>query len=347
MPSVPPPSTPPSPSLPPAPGPPQHDMSSSAEVQAWIATLKQEDQSLGKQNRLLAVAFASGAVVLLLVGASVYRWTVGSYASLDNVRIERHPASQGRIEIAFEVLSPGRVRYLRTSGQHRTELVDYFSHAGAVERSWSWTYEPGEDIDIFLTYRRGLWRRTAGNLFPTAKSADIVILIDTTGSMSPSLKQLQEKCGRFSEQLTRQALPHRFALIGFGDTKDGQWLDAHELTSDVDKFRTEVAGISRFDGGDLPESALDAIEAALELPFDDDAMRRFYLVSDATFHTSSTSGATAADIALRLEQERALMEVFSRPQFESDYQPLLGKSGRFHEVENFGKVLEEGRVLED
>ena len=106
---------------------------------------------------------------------------------------------------------------------------DYFSQPGAVERSWAWSYEPGEDIDVFLTYRRGLWRRTAANLFPTAKSADIVILIDTTGSMSPSLKQLQEKCGRFSEQLTRQALPHRFALIGFGDTKDGQWLDAPRI----------------------------------------------------------------------------------------------------------------------
>ena len=121
----------------------------------------------------------------------------------------------------------------------------------------------------------------------------------------------------------------------------------HEFTSDVDKFRTEVAGISRFDGGDLPESGLDAIEAALELPFDDEAMRRIYLVSDATFHSSSASGAAAADIALRLEQERALLEVFSHPQFESDYRPLLGKSGSFHEVENFGKVLEEGRVLED
>jgi Mg-chelatase subunit ChlD len=322
-------------------------MSSSAEVQAWIATLEQEDQSLGKRNRLITVAFAAGFVVFVVVGISVYRWTVGSYASLDNVRIERHPASQGRIEIAFDVRSPGRVRYLRTSGEHRTELIDYFSQPGPVERSWSWTYEPGENIDVSLTYRSGLLRRSARVAFPTAKSADIVILIDTTGSMSPSLKQLQEKCGRFSEQLTRQALPHRFALIGFGDRADGEWLDANEFTSDVDEFRTEVAAISRYDGGDLPESALDAIEAALALPFDDQAMRRIYLVTDAAFHSPSASGATAADIAQRLEKQRALLEVFSRPQFERAYAPLLGKSGRFHEVENFGKVLEEGRVLED
>lgn len=346
MPSAPPP-LPPSSPVPPPPGPPQIDMSTSAELQAWIATLKQEEQSLGKRNRFLSVAFVAGLIAFLVVGASMYRWTVGSYAALDSVRIERHSANQGRIEIGFDVRAPGRVRYLRTSGSHRTELIDYFSQPGPVERSWSWTYEPGEDIEVSLTHRRGLWRHTARSFFPTGKSADIVILVDTTGSMTPSLKQLQEKCGRFSEQLTRQALPHRFCLIGFGDASDGEWLDAHDFTSDVDEFRTQVAEISRFDGGDLPESALDAVEAALDLPFDGSAMHRIYLVTDATFHSPTASGATATDLARRLEVERVLLEVFSRPQFEPDYRVLLGDSGKFREVENFGKVLEEGRVLED
>jgi len=322
-------------------------MSTSAEVQAWIATLQREDQSLERRNRLLLAVFVAGFIVFLAVVVSVYRWTGGSYAALDKVRIERHPASQGRIEIAFDVRSPGRVRYLRTSGSHRTELIDYFSQSGPVERSWAWSYEPGEDIEVSLTYRRGLWRKTAMTPFPTATSADIVVLIDTTGSMSPSLKQLQAKCGQFSEQLTRQALPHRFALIGFGDTGDGEWIDAHEFTRDVGEFRTQVSAVSRYDGGDLPESALDAIEAALKLPFDDSAMRRFYLVTDATFHAPAASGASAADLAARLEEERVHLEVFSRPQFEQDYRVLLGASGKFFEVENFGKVLEEGRVLED
>lgn len=322
-------------------------MSSSAEVQAWIATLKKEDQTLGRRNRLLSGAFLVGLAVFLVVGFMVYDWTVGSYAALTDVRIERQPASQGRIEIAFEVRSPGRVRYLRTSGQHRTELVDYFANPGPVERMWSWTYEPGRDIDVSITYRQGLLRRTMRAHFPTAKSADIVILVDTTGSMSPSLKQLQEKCGRFSEQLTRQALPHRFALIGFGDVSDGPWLDAHPFTSDVEEFRKQVAAISRYDGGDLPESALDALEVALDLPFKEDAMRRIYLVTDATFHSPAASGATPVDIGSRLEQQRVLLEVFSRPQFERDYRTLLGTAGRFHEVENFGTALEEGRVLED
>ncbi len=322
-------------------------MSGSAEVRAWIASLKREERSLGRRNRFLAVAFAFALVMAILVGFSVYRWTVGNYAALAEVRIERQPASQGRIDIAFHVRSPGRVHYLRTSGGHRTELIDYFSRPGPVQRSWSWSYEPGRDIEVSLTYRHGLWRRTLASPFPTSKSADIVILIDTTGSMSPSLKQLQDKCGTFSEQLTRQALPHRFAVIGFGDVRDGHWLDAHGFTTDIAAFRSQVAGISRFDGGDLPESALDALAAALELPFDDSAMRRVYLVTDAAFHCPTAAGADAVEIARSLEQHRVLLEVFCRPQYEADYQVLLGSSGRFREIENFGKLLEEGRILED
>lgn len=322
-------------------------MSASAEVQAWIATLQKEDRSLARRNRFLFIAFLLGSIALVAASTSVYQWTVGSFAALDNVRIERSPASQGRIEIAFDVRSPGRVRYLRTAGRHRTELIDYFSRPGPVQRSWSWTYEPGEDIEVALTYRSGLWQLTKSVRFPTAMSADIVILIDTTGSMSPSLEELQAKCGRFSEQLTRQALPHRFALIGFGDTGDGEWLDAHEFTGNVEIFRAQAASVARYDGGDLPESALDAIETALDLPFGESAMRRFYLVTDATYHSPSQSGATAAEVALRLKEKRVHLEVFSRPQFEEDYKVLLGDSGRFREVENFGKVLEEGRVLED
>jgi len=322
-------------------------MSASAEVQAWIARLEKEDQSLGRRNRVLLITLGIGVLLLLIVAGSVYRWTVGSYAQLEAVDIKRLPASQGRIEIAFDVIEPGKVRYLRVSGGHRTELIDYFSQPGRVERSWAWTYEPGEKIAVSLTSRGRLARRITKAEFPTAQSADIVILIDTTGSMDSSIDQLKEKCGRFSEQLTEQALPHRFALVGFGDRSEGAWLDVHEFTSDVAEFGGAVERIARFDGGDLPESALDALEAALDLPFEPDAMRRFYLVSDATFHEPTGSGLTAETLAERLSDQRVLLDVFGRSDGEDDFQRLLGTSGSFREIENFGRVLEEGRVLED
>jgi len=322
-------------------------MMASREMQAWIARLEAERQTVGRRNKFLAVALGVAVVVLVVVLVSLHQATIGTYAVLDNVTITRHPASQGRVEIAFQVTSPGKVYYRRGSGDVQTDVIDYFHRAGPVERSWGWVYEPGEPIDVRVWYRRGILRRAERASFETANRADIVILIDTTGSMDRSIRELQEKCAAFSEQLTRQALEHRFALIGFGDAQESTWLDARPFTSDVDQFRGWVSQIKRFDGGDLPESALDALEEALKLPFDPQAIRRFYLVTDAEYHEPSRSGATAEQVAVRLEQERVLLSVFGRPQAEAQYRKLLGPAGKFQEIENFGKVLSEGRILED
>ena len=322
-------------------------MMASREMQAWIARLEEEQKTLGARNKVLAVALSAGVLFLVIILWVVYSWTIGAYAVLDDVEITRHPASQGRVDISFRVTTPGKVFYRRTSGDVQTELIDYFNSAGEVSRSWAWVYEPGQDIDVTLWYRGRLFRRSERQQFPTADRADIVILIDSTGSMTPFIDELKEKCVAFSEQLKKQALDHRFALIGFGDVEEAPWLDVHEFSADVDRFQRSVGRIERFDGGDFPESALDALEEALKLPFEEGAIRRFYLVTDARYHEPSRSGLSAADLAARLEGARVFLHVFSRSQYEDDYRRLFAQTGRFDEIENFGRMLSEGRVLED
>ena len=326
---------------------PSASMASSQELQDWIARREAEVKSVSRWNKLLLAALGIGVLLLLLVCWWLYAANVRAYAALENVVVSRNPANQGRLQISFQVRSPGKVFYRRTSGKIKTEVVDYFESKGQVNRTWSWVYEPGEDIDVSVLYRGSLWRQTASSSFPTARSADIVILMDTTGSMSRSINLLKEKCVAFSSQLERQALRHRFALIGFGDSSESEWLDTYGFTDDAEQFRQRVGGIRRFDGGDLPESALDALEEGLSLPFDQEAIRRFYLVTDAQFHQQTEKGATVADVVARLEQEQILLNVFSRSEYAGDYAKLLGSSGRFDELREFGHVLTEGRVLED
>jgi len=322
-------------------------MSASPEVQAWLSQLQHQEQRIGTRTRWLAGAAVLAALFAIVVLVRLYRATIGSYAVLDEVAVTRYPGNQGRLEVAFQVLSPGKVYYRRASADITTEVVDLFYSPGEVKRSWAWAYKPGSDIEVKLRYRRGLLPRTVRETFPTAGRADIVVLIDTTGSMSPSIAELQEKCLLFSHHLSRQALKHRFALIGFGDRKEGQWIDKYEFINDVTQFQRVVGELKRFDGGDLPESALDALEVALSLPFDPEAARRFYLVTDAGYHEPTADGAKAADIAARLEQAGVLLHVFSKPQLEDQYKILLGNTGIFMHIERFGKVLSEGRILED
>lgn len=333
------------PGLPPAPS--SAELLSGGEMQAYLARLESERARIGRRNRYLAATLAAAVAAVAVAIWAVYRATLGAYAVLDEVRVEQHPIHQGRLDIAFRVVSPGKVHCRRASGAVETDLVDFFPAPTEVERPWSWVYEPGKDLRVTLRYRSGLWRRTFERDFPTSDRADIVVLIDTTGSMSPSIDQLREKCVAFAQRLARQSLQPRFALLGFGDTSDGEWLDNRGFTSDAREFQAWVGQLRRFDGGDLPESALDALEAALELPFEETALRRFYLVTDAAYHEPSASGATAAELAGRLVEQRVALDVFSRASLEETYRVLVGSAGRFREIENFGQALSEGRILED
>jgi len=331
-----------------APGPPKVDMLASGEMQAYLDRLKREDRQIGTRNVYLAVALGAGLLLLLIVLWVIYQKTVGAYAVIDEIQVEPDPIQQGRLRIRFRVLSPGKVYCRRTSGAMTTDRIDTFDEACDVDRSWSWGYRPGEPIELALTSRGGLFCKTFTASCPTHGQADIVILMDTTGSMTPSIQELKDKCVTFSEKLDSQDLTHRFALIGFGDTNEGPWVDVHGFTSDVNQFVGSIDGVKRFDGGDLPESALDALETALELPLAENAIRRFYLVTDAAYHGPTQSGATAETIRARLLEQRVLLTVFSKPRFQADYEKLLGaETGRFLEIENFGKVLSQGRVLED
>jgi hypothetical protein len=322
-------------------------MRASAEVQAWIQSLRADEATLGQRSRRLRIALGVGLGLLALVGATVYWSLVGRYAVVDEVAMNRHPASQGRLQFRLNVVRPGKVHYRRTSGPAQTDLVDRFTEPGRIDRAWAWTYQPGKPIEATVWYRRGLLLRSRRASFPTSARADIVILIDTTGSMDRSLAELQEKCVRFSQRLTEQSLEHRFALIGFGDRSEGRWIEVTDFTADAEQFRRAVQGIERFDGGDLPESALGALRRAMELPLAEGAIRRFYLVTDAPYHEPGAGGITAAEIAAQLEAGDVLLHVFSRRAFEDDYRKLLGEAGKFLDIENFGRALDEGRILED
>lgn len=316
-------------------------------MQRWIASLQQQNQSASQRNRWLAGLFGLGLLLLLFLLGWLYQSGVRSYAVLDQVTVQQHPASQGRVEVAFQVVRPGRVFLSRRSGAITTEVIDYFTETGPQQRSWSWVYEPGQEIDVAVRYRGAFWRKSQQATFGTSSKADIVILIDTTGSMNRMIATLRDKCVQFSQAMQKQKIEHRFALVGFGDASEDDWCDLYDFTTDVDQFRTSVEKMKRYDGGDLPESSLDALEKALSLPLADGAMRRFYLVTDAQFHAPSRAGTTVEALARLLLEKNVLLQVFTQDEFRGDYLPLAGAAGKVQSMEDFGQVLSEGRILED
>jgi len=318
------------------------------EVQAYMDQLQGEEQELNQRNKYLIGAAGAGVLLLLLTSCGIHRFTTGSYAVLDNIEVKQNPIDVGRLEISYDVVKPGKVRCRRTSGNIEFEQVDTYGSAGNVQWSWSRRYQPGKTINITVFDRGWLSRRKFTRSFPTTPRVDVVVLMDTTRSMGPVIGQLGEKSVfAFANKLEGRGIKARYALIGFGDTRQRGWLDERPFTKDVLRFHESIQNVARFDGGDLPDSALDALEKSLSLRLEKGSARCFYLVTDAPYHEPTRSGKTAEQIAEELKTRKVLLRVFSKPEYEKDYAKLLGETGRFMPIQSFGQVIREGRTLGD
>lgn len=100
--------------------------------------------------------------------------------------------------------------------------------------------------------------------------ADIVFLVDATGSMKPCIDALRDNINKFIDMMTTQEgngsplTDWRARVVGYRDYKaDGAtsygWLNDNPFTRDVTMLRNQLAALTARGGGDAPESLLDAM----------------------------------------------------------------------------------------
>lgn len=97
----------------------------------------------------------------------------------------------------------------------------------------------------------------------TKAKADVVFCFDCTGSMKPVIDNVKDHVNKFVEGLNADqsiSIDWRMRAIGYGDLECGEAVQNNfDFVSDVSEFRSQVSAISMCDGGDNPESTLDAI----------------------------------------------------------------------------------------
>ena len=211
---------------------------------------------------------------------------------------------------------------------------------GAPRVAITFTLNPsGTQVDVAaveqqtgLAVTRQLWlkQRDAPPLSP-AGQADIVVAMDTTGSMGPYIDDMRRLTGQFAAKLCASGVDYRLALIDYGDLKLNEPLNVHPFTSDVADFRGHLDDLRAAGGGDEPESSLDAIEQALDLAYRDTAQRVVILITDASAHDPSTRGTPLPALARRLQEERTALYVVSAPKQHEQYGELI-TLGRFYEM---------------
>ena len=145
--------------------------------------------------------------------------------------------------------------------------------------------------------------------------ADIIFLLDATGSMASCINDVKENVARFLESLKNPENPQevkpirdwRAAVYGYRDVEaDGadNWLVTNPFTRSPEEVRSQLAALVATGGGDEPEDLLDALNKIAELGesakggtedawkwrYHTQAARCVVVFTDATFHGCSEDG---------------------------------------------------------
>lgn len=128
--------------------------------------------------------------------------------------------------------------------------------------------------------------------------ADIVFVIDTTGSMGSYITNVKNNINTFADKLVSEYnIDANFALVEFRDiTVDGaSSTKTHKNGSsnwftDVNGFKTAIGSLGVNGGGDAPETPIDGLEMARRLNFRSNADKFVVLITDADYKTNNNYG---------------------------------------------------------
>lgn len=167
--------------------------------------------------------------------------------------------------------------------------------------------------------------------------ADIVFLIDVTGSMKPCLDALKANIGFFVEHLTHPG-PNaesmlkdwRIKVCGYRDAAaDGdKWWEERPFTSDLAQIKADLASLQPMGGVDEPESLLDGLWKLATMPagakgaqpdpntwrYQSDAARCVLAFTDASCHMTTSApeagGAQYEDVEREIIAARLRLSIF-------------------------------------
>jgi hypothetical protein len=137
---------------------------------------------------------------------------------------------------------------------------------------------------------------------PLPKNLDLLLVLDTTGSMADELAFLTSEARSIASAIHARfpQVNQRYGLILYRDRGDEYVVRTFDFTPSVDRFRDLLAAQQAAGGGDIPESMHRGLEEAAKLRWRGaDTARVLFLVADAPPHSHEVAPAMAAADTLR------------------------------------------------
>ncbi len=172
------------------------------------------------------------------------------------------------------------------------------------------------------------WENENSNL--ESGKADVVFVVDTTGSMGDEIRNVRNNIETFVSELEKNKVDIRLGLVeykdiyedGIGSTKSYDWYN------NVDSFKTKLSSLSVEGGGDGPESVVDALYCARNMKFRTGVKKYIILLTDADYKngTSISSRATLTDEIEKLSENEIVTSVVTVPDYYSVYRELINQT---------------------
>lgn len=176
--------------------------------------------------------------------------------------------------------------------------------------------------------------------------ADLVFVVDVSGSMAPCIDALRTNIEAFIDSLSRgdgnnvaPVRDWRGKVVGYRDIESAEseglpWIVDNAFVRDVSALKAQLAGLKAEGGGDEPESLLDTLYKVAAMPaiakgsqsedpekwrYRSDAARVVIVFTDASFKETMSipeaKGGSLQDVANVVMANRIILSLFA-PNFE-------------------------------
>ena len=191
-------------------------------------------------------------------------------------------------------------------------------------------YENSQRIQNFV-----LGKDTSGG----TNSEDIVFVLDVTGSMTNQINGVKNNIKEFADSLNFRGVDYRLALVTFLDIVE----NVYDFTSNVETFKGYVELQYAHGGGDLPENSLDALYAASQLQYRQNAGRVIIWITDDQYHEKdAVTSRDRQSVINRLLEMDIVVNSIGTSSYQTDwYKPITDPTGgQYYDIRgNFRDIL--------
>jgi hypothetical protein len=120
-----------------------------------VQKLEEAKQKNIKRGRAFGLLSLAAALTIALILYQVYARTVLAYAVLENIQVEQDPMEEGKIQVSYDVTTPGKVAFDRQSGSKRYEKLDLIGETGRQGFWWILPSDSKTGINFHVRYRDG------------------------------------------------------------------------------------------------------------------------------------------------------------------------------------------------